>query len=643
MHLAIGTAGHIDHGKSTLVAALTGGRTDRLPEEKRRGITIELGFASWNVAPDVTASVIDVPGHEGLVHTMVAGAWGLDLVLLVVAADEGVMPQTREHLAIASLLGVRGAVVALTKADRVDQDLLGLAAEEVRAQVARAGFANAPVIPVSALSGQGLPELTGAVLDVARALPRRPADGIAFLPVDRVFTVKGFGTVVTGTLSGGSLKVDDVVDLHPGPKGLRVRSLQSHGKSVPVAHPSWRTAVNLPGIEVKDVERGAVLAPSSALVPTQRVDVRVTLLPEAPRLRDHAATTLHIGATSVPARVRCVYAAEDESPSVESGEERIVQLILERPVVCRPSQRFILRSHRRLPGQGATVGGGEILDPHPPRRRRGRPETQQALLALTEGTLQQRLIQAVHDEGIRGASVSLLSRRMSAPDVKKTLEDTIGRGHLKRARLSDGDVLWHPDRLESFNERLVTALTAHHKAHPQDAAAPLETLRTSLKVDGEVLERARFLALLKVLKNAEIVVEEDTARLAQHRPRGVSAQLLHQVEQVHVQAGVAPPTRKELLATTGASAEQVGDALRTLVSSGALIRVKEDLHFARAPYDVLVARTLALIDEKNGITTQEFKDLMGESRKYVIPFLEHLDDTRITLRVGEKRLRRIAR
>lgn len=640
MHIAIGTAGHIDHGKSTLVHALTGGRTDRLPEERRRGITIELGFAWWDLGGGMTASVVDVPGHEGLVHTMVAGAWGLDLVLLVVAADEGVMPQTREHLAIASLLGMRGAVVALTKMDRVEPELLDLAVEEVRSSLARAGLEGAPVVPVSAQTGQGLEQLKEAVRSVMGSLPPRSQDGIGFLPVDRIFSVKGFGTVVTGTLSGGPLQVDDLVDLHPGPKGVRARSLQSHGNPVDRAEPSWRVAVNLPGVAVSDVHRGAVLCPAGALVPTRRLDVVLTTLPEAPRLKDHAAVMLHAGAAAVPGRLRLVYAPAGESPAVESGTTDLVQVLLERELVCRPGQRFILRGHRRLEGQGATFGGGEILDPHPPRRRRGRPETGQAREALSSRALGPRLIQAVWDAGAGGATLAELQRRLPWKDVGKAVDEAVGRGQIRRQRLADRDLLWHPQRLEEFATRLKAALTRFHASHPVEAVAPLEEMRSTLKIEGRPLERPHLAALLAACRCPGVTAEADGLRLASHRPRGVKPELLAAVEQAFITAGVAPPSRAVLATELGVQEAQLAEALKALTAAGKLVRVKEDLHFGREVHDDVVKRTVAFLEERGSITTQEFKELMGESRKYVIPFLEHLDELRLTLRVGDKRVRR---
>jgi selenocysteine-specific elongation factor len=640
MHIAIGTAGHIDHGKSTLVHALTGTTTDRLPEEKRRGITIELGFSAWDLGGGLSASVVDVPGHEGLVHTMVAGAWGLDLVLLVVAADEGVMPQTREHLAIAGLLGVRAAVVALTKVDRVDPDLAALAAEEVGAAMAVSGFPGAPVVPVSAITGVGLDTLAATVRRVVGSLSPRQADGLPFLPVDRVFTLKGFGTVVTGTLSGGPLRVEDPVDLHPGPKGLRARGLQSHARTVTEALPSWRVAVNLPGVAVADVQRGAVLCPAQSLVTTRRVDVRLHTLPESPPLKDHAPVTVHVGAAAVPGRVELVGAVPGAAAVLEPGQDVVAQVVLGRDLACRPGQRFIVRGHRRIPGQGATFGGGEILDPHPPRRRRGRPETLAAVEALASTDLATRLAQAVHDTGPRGADLAELRRRLPWRDVKKALDDAVGRGKLRRQRVADLDIAWHPERLAAFSLRLGSHLAAYHRDHPTEATAALPEVRTSLRVDGKPLEPGRFSALLAACRDPSVVLEGDAIRLASHRPRGVNPEVLARVEAAFLSAGVAPPSRAVLAQQLSLAESQVADATKALVSTSRLVRVKEDLHFHRTAHDDLVARTVAHLEAHGSLTTQEFKDLMGESRKYVIPFLEHLDDTKVTLRVGDKRVRR---
>jgi selenocysteine-specific elongation factor len=621
------------------VRALTGAKTDRLPEERRRGITLELGFASWSLSDNLTASVIDVPGHEGLVHTMVAGAWGLDLLLLVVAADEGVMPQTREHLSIAALLGIRGMVVALSKADRVDAALLDLARDEVRLALAHAGFAEAPVVPVSAVTGEGLGPLKTVLVAALQRLPPRVTDGVAFLPIDRVFSMKGFGTVVTGTLSGGSLSVSDLLDVHPGPKGLRARGLQSHGVSVSAAEPSWRTALNLPGVAVADIPRGGVLYPSGALVPTRRVDAYVRTLCGAPWLKDHAALALHLGTAAIPARLRRVFGGVQPVDGRPDRPE-LVQLCLAREIVTRPGQRFILRGHRRLQGQGCTVGGGEIVDPHPPRRRLGRPETVAALVALESGDVRTRLAQAVLDAGQTGVDVNHLKRRLPFLDLELCIEDLVGRDQLRRARFSDGNVLWHVAAVDRFATRLRGFLSSYHQEHPQDAVLPVEAARTSVKVNGLPLDRQRFVALLKVMKDPQVVTEGDGLRLGSHRARSVSAALLEQVGTAYRDSGNAPPGRGQVGILLGISESQVSDAVRALVAAGRLVRVKEDLHFGKEAYDALVCRSLEFIDRHGSMTTQQFKELMGESRKYVIPFLEHLDDAKVTLRVGEKRVRR---
>ena len=641
MHVAIGTAGHIDHGKSTLVATLTGQTMDRLPEEKRRGITVVLGFASWKLDAEVEASLVDVPGHEKLVHTMVAGAWGLDLMLLVVAADEGVMPQTREHLAVGRLLGVRGLVVALTKVDRVDDELVQLATADIREHLAAAGLdAAVPVVPVSAQTGHGLEALRAAVVAAVRGLPPRPADGVAFLPVDRVFSIKGFGTVVTGTLSGGTLTQDATVDVHPGPKAVRIRGLQCHGQPATQATPGWRVAVNLPGVAVEDIPRGAVLAPAGQLVPSARLEVLLHTLPGAPLLKDHASVMVHIGADSVTARLRCVFATPGTPAVVEPDAPQLVQLVLARPLATRPGQRFILRGHRRLPGAGSTFGGGQILDPAAPLRRRGRPETLAAAAVLLDGDADARVVQAVADAGVAGADLAALGRRLPVANLARRLEDAVGRGRLKRTRVAQADRFHHPHRLATLATLIKRRVTQHHKDHPTSAHMPLEELRSVLLVDGQPLERARFEALLRLVCGADLVVAQDGIRLATHKPAGANRALLEQVRAAHLQAGLAPPTRADLLKLPQAQPAALAAVLRTLVEGGELVRVKDDLHFAAAPYQQLVERTVDHLQAHPNITTQQFKELMGGSRKYVIPFLEHLDETRVTLRVGEKRVLR---
>ncbi|WP_242372856.1 selenocysteine-specific translation elongation factor, partial [Anaeromyxobacter sp. SG26] len=385
--VVVGTAGHIDHGKSSLVRALTGIDPDRLREEKRRGITIELGFAHLALPDGTVAGVVDVPGHERFVRAMAAGAGGIDLVVLVVAADEGVMPQTREHLDICRLLGVPRGLVAVTKSDLLPglgADWLPLLEQDIREATKGTFLEGAAVLPVSSTTGEGLDELRAEIARLAGEVTERPADGPVFLPIDRAFSMKGFGTVVTGTLLSGQIAEGDEAALLPSPQGapaLRVRSVQVHGKAAPRALAGQRTAVNLPGIEPTAVARGQALVHAGVVPPSSILDAEVTLLAAAPRpLKHRAKLLLHVGTAQVPAAVALLDRAE-----LRPGETAFAQLRLGAPVAALPGQRFILRGFAVLEGRGKTVGGGRVLAVAAPRRRRGRPEATRQLEVLARG------------------------------------------------------------------------------------------------------------------------------------------------------------------------------------------------------------------------------------------------------------------
>ena len=375
--MILGTAGHIDHGKTTLVRALTGVDTDRLPEEKRRGITIELGFAPLRLDGVGTIGVVDVPGHEGFVRTMLAGATGIDLALLVVAADESVMPQTREHFAILRLLGVTRGVVALTKCDLVDDEWRALVVEDVRALLADSPLADAAVVGTSSVTGAGLAELRAAIADAARAVPARAADDLFRMPVDRAFTIKGTGTVVTGTVWSGRLTRDGTVRVMPGDRTVRVRGLETHGDQVPVAEPGHRTAIALAGLDVADVQRGSFLVADAAWRPSNVLRAEVVLLDDAPQtLRARTAVRFHLGAADVGARVVA-------DGSLAPGERKFARIVLDEPVVLRAGDRFVLRSA----SPAATVGGGIVIDPFATRRARPWSTSAHAPAGSTQGAV----------------------------------------------------------------------------------------------------------------------------------------------------------------------------------------------------------------------------------------------------------------
>ncbi len=633
-HLILGTAGHIDHGKTSLVRLLTGVDCDRLPEEKARGITIELGFASLDLPGGVRLGIVDVPGHERFVHTMVAGAAGIDLVMLIVAADEGVMPQTREHFDICRLLGVRAGLVALTKADLVDPDLLELARADVADFVAGSFLGEAPVVPVSSLTSEGRDQLVAALADVAsRVAPKSPSD-LTRLPIDRVFTMKGFGTVVTGTLASGALGVgDDVVVLPDGP-ATRIRGLQVHGAAVDRADAGQRTAINLQGTPRDEVRRGQVVARPGTIEPTSMIDVRLRLLPSAPRaLKRRARVRFHSHTSDAAARVIPLSADE-----IEPGGEHVAQLRLEHPMVLLPGDRFVLRSWSPL----VTIGGGAVVHTHAAKYRRPLDAVLADLAVLEKGSVEDRLAVLARRAGARGIALAELRGLVGA--TQKDLDAACGR------MLSSGALVRFDDGGERCVGQTVFAalcddvrsrLDAHHRESPESPGPTRGDLAARVLHGTPPRLLARALAALQ--KAGEIDVDGDTVRRAGHRAAFAGeamATLADRVADALARGGIAPPTPKEIAERLAASAADVDRAIAHLVKTGAAVRVTNALYYDRAKLDDLLAIVRARLTSAGGIDAQSFKDLTGLSRKFAIPLLEYCDAIRLTLRVGDRRVPR---
>jgi selenocysteine-specific elongation factor len=638
--VVVGTAGHIDHGKTSLVKALTGIDTDRLAEEKRRGITIELGFAHLALPDGTVAGVVDVPGHERFVRAMAAGAGGIDLVVLVVAADEGVMPQTREHLDICRLLGVPRGLVAVTKCDLLPElgpDWLPLLEQEIGAAVRGTFLEGAAIVPCSARTGEGLPRVVEALGALARQVPERPADGPLFLPVDRAFTLKGFGTVVTGTLLSGAVAEGDAVALVPAPSGaapLRARSVQVHGRPAPRALAGQRTAVNLPGIEAGAVARGQVLTHPGAVPATATIDAEVTLLAAAPQpLRHRAKLLLHVGTAQVPATVALL-----EGESLAPGATALAQIRLGERVAALPGQRFILRGFRALEGRGKTVGGGRVLAIVPRRRRRGRPADLAQLRLLAGADDDARLHAVLEMAGPPGlAAEALAGRTALAPRaVAAALERLGARGRVllfdrERRAFVAGEVA------EELAGRLLRAVEAFHAAHPLSAGMGREALRGKLPpvTDPRLFQRI----LSQLVERGALVLEGELVRRAGHAAAasGSGGALKDEVARTIQRGGLTPPWIAELPGLVKASAADVGAVLKLLLAEGKVVRVSAELYFDAGAVAGLRQRLVGVLRERGSITTQEFKDLVGATRKHVIPLAEYFDREKVTLRVGEKR------
>jgi selenocysteine-specific elongation factor len=642
--VVVGTAGHVDHGKTALVEALTGIDTDRLAEEKRRGITIELGFAHLALPGGIVAGVVDVPGHERFVRAMAAGAGGIDVVILVVAADEGIMPQTREHLDICRLLGVPRGVVAVTKSDLLPglgADWLPLLEEEIRTACAGTFLESAAVVPVSARTGEGLPRLVEVLSALSAEVPERPADGPLFLPVDRAFTLKGFGTVVTGTLLSGTLAEGDALALVPPSAAvgeLRARTVQVHGKGAPRASAGQRTAVNLPGVEASAISRGQVLVHPGVVPPTSILDVELSLLEASPRpVRHRSRLLLHVGTAQVP----CAVALVDGRPEVAPGDTGVAQLRLAAPVAALPGQRFILRGFRTIEGRGKTLGGGRVLAILPRKRRRGRPENAEQLRILAGGDADARLLVVLDMAGPAGLSAdALLGRTALSPRaVQAGLERLGARG---QALLFDRDRrAWVAASVaRELQARILEALATFHAAHPLAAGAGREELRGRLPPVTDPRLFARLLAQLQ--EKTEIAVDGDMVRLRGHAAAsgGQGGALKDRVAAILKEGALAPPRVVELPLLAAASVPDVTAVLKLLAAEGIAVRVSPEIWFDGAAVAGLRERLVTHLRARKEISTPEFKELVGATRKHVIPLAEYFDREKVTLRVGEKRLLR---
>jgi selenocysteine-specific elongation factor len=628
-HVVVGTAGHIDHGKTSLVKALTGTDTDRLPEEKARGITIDLGFAFLE-EPGLTIEIVDVPGHERFVRNMLAGVGGIDLAMLVIAADEGVMPQTREHLAICSLLRIKAGLIALTKADLVEPDWLELVREDVAGAVRGTFLQGAPIVPVSSKTGQGLDELRAALRSLAASVPQRGTDELPRLPIDRVFTVRGFGTVVTGTLAAGALATDDRVEVYPKRAEAKIRGLQAHGHPVASARAGQRTAINLQGLERTAIARGDVVGLPGTLVPSTLVDGTLELLADAPRaVKTRTRVRFHVGTSEIMARALLLDRAE-----LAPGETAFARFRLEAPLVARPGDRFVVRSYSPI----VTIGGGTLLDVDPPRFRRKGPALVAHLELLQTGSPDAVLEEHIRHVGSGGVRLTTLAGRV--PFGPERLRALLG-GLQEAGRVISIDRDWfiHPDSFGRLRGLVVDELTAFHRANPLKPGMSREELRGRA---GGADERVFAFLLSSLGAEGVVKTERDKVWLASHAVRLSPEQqrVIDTVEGEFSRAEAAPPSPEDALGRAGVRGDEEHELFQVLVQSGKLVRVKESLFFHAQALDSIQTKLVGLLRERKEIGPSDIKDLLGISRKYAIPLLEFFDQRRVTARVGERRILR---
>ena len=629
--IVLGTAGHIDHGKTSLIKALTGIDTDRLKEEKERGITIELGFAHLELPGGKLLGIVDVPGHEKFIKNMVAGATGIDLVALVIAADEGVMPQTREHLDICELLKIQHGLIIMTKIDMVDSDWLELVREDITEYMAATFLANAPIVEVSSVTGEGLKELIQILDKLVQNIPERDLGHFFRLPIDRVFSMKGFGTVITGTTISGKIRTGDEITIYPLGINSKIRGLQVHNREVNEIRAGLRTAVNLQGIERAKVQRGNILASRDSLRTTYMVDVSLDLLSSASRkLKNRAKVRFHSGTSEIISTV--VLLDRDE---LEPGETCFAQIRLNEPTALLRDDRYVLRSYSPV----RTIGGGRTLNALPRKKKRFSEAVLSEMKLLFTGDLNEIIEYFVSSGRFRGVEQEELPFLTNTS--KKRLDEALKvLKAQQRIILYDKErgVLIHADFLKKAREEILDTLTRYHKKFPLKEGLIKEELRS--RTAGADNAKLFNYLVLQLAREGIIVQDKEIVRLKDHQVTLAQDQeeIRRELEKIYTKSGLQPPYFQEikgkLPGNTGA------EVLEVMVKEGDILKVKEDLYFHRKAIDGLKSELIAFLKNNGEITTPQFKEMTGASRKYTIPLIEYFDRTQVTVRVGDTRVLR---
>jgi selenocysteine-specific elongation factor len=632
-HIVLGTAGHVDHGKTALIKALTGTDTDRLKEEKERGITIELGFASLTLPDGQTLGVIDVPGHERFIKNMVSGAAGIDLVVMVIAADEGVMPQTKEHLQICSLLGLKRGLVALTKMDLVDGDWRDLVMEDIRSFLKGSFLESSPIIPVSAITGAGLQELLNALQQVASEVKEKSDAGLFRLPIDRVFSMKGFGTVVTGTLVSGHIQTGEDVTVLPQKISARIRGMQVHNQNVSLAESGQRTAINLQGTEKAAIARGDVLTRPGTLEATRRLDIYFEYLPtNEKKLKHRALIRFHAGTSEVMARINFL-----DRDDIAPGDKAFAQLFLAVPAVVIAGDCFVIRSYSPV----TTIGGGSVVDPLSRKHKRYSSQVLHELEHLQHGEDLERIATMIERTSYAGIDLHELVIRTGFPQafVKKRLETLFSQ---KQAILLDREEtrVISLKAYQDSQEKLMSAIRTFHEKFPLQEGMSKEELRTKV---GSFISPRLFNAVMRHMEqDGRIVIDRESLRLPDHRIhlQGELEEMRQSISDLYGNAGLAPPSLKEVMEKFTAQRTRTGSVLNVMLKEGSLVKVTEDLYFDRRALAKLREDYKNLLLKEGKATPISFKTLTGLSRKYIIPLLEYFDMTKLTVRSGEHRILR---
>jgi selenocysteine-specific elongation factor len=618
-HVILGTAGHIDHGKSALVKALTGIDPDRLKEEKERGITIDLGFADLNYPDGLTIGIVDVPGHERLVRNMLAGAGGIDLVLLVIAADEGVMPQSREHLYICDLLKIKSGLIAITKADLVENEWLDLMKDEVKNFVKGTFLEGAPMVPVSSKTMFNIDLLKEEIRNAALRVEPKPTKGLFRLPIDRVFTLKGFGTVITGTALSGSISVDDTVEILPSNIKSKVRGLHSHGKPIQTAYAGQRVAINLQGVEKEELKRGDAVVLPGRFIPTKTIDAKIELLRDVPAIKSKSLVHFHLATSETIARV-VLYGRDELKPE----ESCYCQFRLQDPVISMSGDRYIIRRFSPVD----TIGGGEVFDPSPPRRRQ--KDIAEILMTFEKGSFSDKISLKVLQSGLHGISTMTIEGWIKAeiPAIRESLEMLRGKGIL----FAIEDVLIHKTFFDSFREKVLQTLRDFHSKNPLKPGMPKEELRVKLTVEPRLFS-GLITSLKDVIMEKEIIRLRTFSTVLSQAEETLKAKILELLQK----GGFQPPSKEELSQSLKLDQKHLSDILKLMVKEGSLVRISDSMYLTSPVYHTMIESLKNFFSKKSEMTVAEFRDILNTTRKYALPILEYLDSIKVTLRVGDIR------
>ncbi|MGE5809127.1 MAG: selenocysteine-specific translation elongation factor [Nitrospirota bacterium] len=630
-YIILGTAGHIDHGKSSLVKALTGIDPDRLKEEKERGITLDLGFASLDLPGGNRLGIVDVPGHEGLIKNMLAGVGGIDIVMLVIAADEGIMPQTREHLAICNLLHVKKGIIALTKTDMVDKDWLALVTDEVRDFVKGTFLEKSTIVPVSSKTGENLPALVQELAKLSNEVSPKSPNGILRLPIDRVFTMKGFGTVITGTLLSGTVSIEQEVDILPKGIKTKVRGIQSHNKAVQRAVAGQRTAVNLQGVEKDQLSRGDTIVSAGFFSTTKTLDAKLDLLKQAPRGLKTGSRVRFYNTTQEAIGRLTILGSNELAP----GEGAFVQIRLEHPVIVQHGDRYILRFYSPM----ETLGGGVVLNPHTRRHKQAAmKESIRALGVLERGPIEEKLPLFISGKGLAGMEEAAIIGDMAGD--KQEIQSALAALVQKKTILRVDNLYVHASHVAELEKKALDLVKQYHKDNPLKPGLDKEELKGALKM--RLSPKVLNAALDGLVRKKQLEMEGSKLRVPGFKAAGgkVQDEIKNRIVEAIKKGGSQPPVREEFPALFGISDKDARDLLKLLADEGRTVRINDSLHLDREILEKIRGDLKNHLAEKKEITMAEFRDLARTSRKFAVPLMEFFDSQKLTQRVGDKRVLR---